>query len=105
MQIPVIDISSQNPDAPSQLLEATAQYGFVFIENNGQIPQNEILQIFELSRKFFSSPTEVKEEVAISSNKAGSNHGYLSRGIEMLDPATQKRADVKESVLSTVNDL
>jgi hypothetical protein len=40
----------------------------------------------------------VKEQVSIASNKAGKNHGWLSQGIEKLDPKTQKRADVKEYV-------
>ena len=97
IDIPVIDISSNNLNASSQLLEAAAKYGFVFIENDETgIPSKEISRMFELSKEFFASPVSVKEEVAISSNKAGKNHGWLSRGIEKLDPATQKRADVKE---------
>ena len=99
VDIPVIDISPDNPKAPSQLLDAATEYGFVFIENNETgIPSQDIKKMFELSKQFFASPIYVKEEVAISSNKAGKNHGWLSRGIEMLDPAKQKRADVKESV-------
>ena len=52
--------------------------------------------MFDISKKFFAAPESVKEEVAIHSNKAGKNHGWLSRGVEKLDPATQKRPDVKE---------
>lgn len=98
----MIDISPKNREAPSQLLDAAATYGFVFIENSKEIgvPAADISRIFNLSKTFFASPTEVKQEVSISSNKAGKNHGWLSRGIEMLDPATQKRPDVKEFVVS-----
>lgn len=98
MQIPVIDISSKNSNASSKLLDAAARYGFVFIENSNDagIAPNDISRIFELSQQFFASPVDVKEAVAINSNKAGKNHGWLSRGIEMLDPGTQKRPDVKE---------
>ena len=97
VNIPLIDISSKNKHASFQLLSAAADYGFVFIENNDLgIPPSDIDRLFELSRQFFASPVEMKEDVAISSNKAGKNHGWLSRGIELLDPATQKRADVKE---------
>lgn len=94
--IPVIDLS--NPNASTQLLAAASQYGFVYIENNDAmgIPPEEIFTMFELSREFFSAPAEVKEAVSISSAKAGKNHGYLSRGVEKLDPKVQKRADVKE---------
>ena len=98
LQIPIIDISPSNPDAASQLLSSAATYGFVFIENNsatGMRP-SDIQHMFELSKQFFAAPTEVKQEVAISSNKAGKNHGWLSRGVEKLDPGKQQRADVKE---------
>jgi isopenicillin N synthase-like dioxygenase len=97
LSIPTIDISDNNKNAASELLDAASQYGFVFIENSqGGIPSNNIAHMFDISRKFFAAPDEVKEIVAISSNKAGKNHGWLSRGVEKLDPATQKRPDVKE---------
>lgn len=97
-EIPIIDISRSNPQAPEQLLSAASKYGFVFIENNPEagIPPQDIANMFDLSKLFFASPTEVKEEVSIGSSKAGKNHGWLSQGIEKLDPKTQKRADVKE---------
>jgi isopenicillin N synthase-like dioxygenase len=97
--IPVIDISPSNPNAPEQLLSAASKYGFVFIKNSpetGGIPPQDIAKMFELSKEFFAAPVEVKEQVSIASNKAGKNHGWLSQGIEKLDPKTQKRADVKE---------
>jgi isopenicillin N synthase-like dioxygenase len=96
--IPVIDVSPSNPDAPNQLLSAASKYGFVFIENSPEagIPPQQIAEMFELSKTFFAAPTEVKEAVSIGSNKAGKNHGWLSQGIEKLDPKTQKKADVKE---------
>lgn len=97
MNIPVVDISSSNPDAPAQLLNAAKDYGFVFVENNGDvIPRDQIAELFQLSEEFFASPVEIKEEVSIGSNQAGKNHGWLKRGVEMLDPATQKQADIKE---------
>ena len=102
--IPIIDISPSNPNAPEQLLSAASKYGFVFIKNSpetGGIPPQDIAKMFELSKDFFAAPIEVKQEVSIASNKAGKNHGWLSQGIEKLDPKTQKRADVKEYVKST----
>lgn len=101
VRIPVIDLTPNNPEAPKQLLHAASQYGFVYIENNESgIDQGAIDEMFRLSKAFFASPVEVKEDVSISSNKAGKNHGWLSRGVEKLDPATQKRPDVKEYVPS-----
>lgn len=96
--IPIIDLSPSNPDAPQQLLSAASKYGFVFVENNAAtgIPPQDIAKMFEISKEFFASPTEVKQTAAIASNEAGKNLGWLSRGVEKLDPGTQKRADVKE---------
>jgi isopenicillin N synthase-like dioxygenase len=99
--IPVIDISPSNPNAPEELLSAASKYGFVFIKNSpeiGGISPQDIAKMFELSKEFFAAPFQVKEEVSIASNKAGKNQGWLSQGIEKLDPKTQKRADVKEYV-------
>ncbi|KAK3110344.1 hypothetical protein LTR53_015445 [Teratosphaeriaceae sp. CCFEE 6253] len=97
-QIPVIDIRASNPDAPRQLLDAATRYGFVFIENKDTgVDVADINFMFDLSWQFFASPIEIKEEVSINSNKAVKNHGWLSQGVEKLDPATQKRPDVKEA--------
>ncbi|KAK5113735.1 hypothetical protein LTR85_010752 [Meristemomyces frigidus] len=98
VKIPVIDIRPVNPNAAQQLLAAAAGNGFVFIEPwETGIEQEDVDKMFELSKQFFASPFEVKEEVSISSNKAGKNYGWLSQGVEKLDPATQKRPDVKEA--------
>lgn len=96
-QIPVIDISSANKHAPSQLLDAACRFGFVFVANNeAGISPDLIARLFNLSEEFFALPNEVKQEVSIASNKAGKNHGWLSQGVEKLDPGVQKRPDVKE---------
>ena len=97
--IPVIDISPSNPNAPAELLSAATQHGFVFVKNDPQtttLPQPEIDHMFALSENFFSSPVEEKQAASIASNKAGKNHGWLSQGVEKLDPGGQVRADVKE---------
>ncbi|EME85456.1 uncharacterized protein MYCFIDRAFT_124403, partial [Pseudocercospora fijiensis CIRAD86] len=98
-QIPVIDISPHNVEAPKQLLAAARDFGFIFISNDNEagIPPDLIAQQFEISKDFFSLPTEIKEQVSIASNKAGKNHGWLSQGVEKLDPKTQKSPDVKEA--------
>ncbi|KAK0332886.1 hypothetical protein LTR91_016445 [Friedmanniomyces endolithicus] len=97
-RIPVLDISPSNMNGPKQLLDAATKYGFVFIENNETgIAVEDIDHMFDLSKQFFDSPVETKQEVSINSNKAGKNHGWLSRGVETLDPSTQKRPDVKEA--------
>ncbi|KAI6912893.1 Clavaminate synthase-like protein [Hortaea werneckii] len=100
VNIPVIDLSPSNPHASSELLDAAAHYGFVFIANDPSttgLSTAEINEMFSLSKQFFSSPFEIKEEVSIASNQAGKNVGWLSQGIEKLDPTTQKRPDIKEA--------
>jgi hypothetical protein len=49
VQIPVIDISSNDPSNAKALLDAASTYGFVFVENNHVgIPPGEIAQMFEM---------------------------------------------------------
>ncbi|KAI7185034.1 iron/ascorbate family oxidoreductase [Hortaea werneckii] len=98
--IPIIDLSPSNAHASSELLDAAAHYGFVFIANDPSttgLSSVEVDTMFSLSKQLFSSPTEIKEEVSIASNQAGKNVGWLSQGIEKLDPTTQKRPDIKEA--------
>lgn len=100
VQIPVIDISSANPHAAEELLSAARQFGFIFVanDNNAGVPPELINEVFDLAQQFFALPIDVKAECSISSNTAGKNHGWLSQGIEKLDPANQTRPDVKECV-------
>jgi hypothetical protein len=49
VQIPVIDISPSNPNASTQLVEAAASYGFVFVKNNeAGIPPGDVDNIFQI---------------------------------------------------------
>ncbi|TKA72519.1 hypothetical protein B0A49_02469 [Cryomyces minteri] len=80
-----------------QPLDAASTGGFVFVKNEAGIPPADIREMFELSRTFFGSPTAVKEECSINSNKSGENRGWLSMHTETLDPAHQERGDFKEA--------
>lgn len=101
ISIPIIDTRPENPQAAQQLLDAAAEYGFVFVDNNAAtgITPAAIEHMFHLSQTFFASPLPLKQEVGIHSSKAGANHGWLGQGVEKLDPKVQKRPDVKESVI------
>lgn len=100
VHIPVIDISSANPKAAEELLAAARQFGFIFVANdkNTGVPPDLIHEVFDLAQQFFALPVETKAECSINSNTAGKNHGWLSQCVEKLDPANQKRPDVKEFV-------
>ncbi|KAI5275775.1 hypothetical protein E4T47_01397 [Aureobasidium subglaciale] len=92
-QIPVIDISSSNPHAATQLLDAAANNGFVFVENNDAagMPPAKIDNMFDLSKDFFQGPIENKQECPTQNNR-----GWVSMQQETLDPGNQKRGDFKE---------
>jgi len=57
-QIPVIDISPSNPHAATQLLDAAANNGFVFIENNvaEAMPPATVENMFDLVNIFGFKP-------------------------------------------------
>ena len=97
-QIPIISLCSSNAHAADQLLDAASTHGFVFIDNDDEygIPPSAIEHMFTLSKTFFASPLQDKQAVAMASNRAGKNHGWLGRGVEKLDPHYQPNPDVKE---------
>ncbi|GAB7347099.1 hypothetical protein MBLNU459_g3228t1 [Dothideomycetes sp. NU459] len=99
VRIPVIDISTSNHNAATEMLSAAAEYGFVFVENNeaAHMPPKYVNEMFDLSKRFFLSPTELKETCSINSNKSGKNQGWLSMHTETLDPSKQKKGDFKEA--------
>lgn len=58
-QIPVIDVSGNQPEAEvaEALVDAAATYGFVYIKNEGKdIPVAVIDRMFELVRTAFNNP-------------------------------------------------
>lgn len=88
-QIPVVDL--QSPTAPSELLRAATDNGFIFIKHTeSTIAASEVDGMFGVSRKFFSAPDEVKSACSINSSTSGKNHGWLSIGTETLDPEKHK---------------
>lgn len=101
IDIPVIDINASNSKAPQELLDAACKHGFIFIANDASdessISTALIDQQFSLSQQFFALPTHIKQQVSVATSTAGKNHGWLSQGIEKLDPGVQQRPDVKEA--------
>lgn len=49
----MIDISPSNPNAATQLLDAAANNGFVFVENNAAagMPPAKVKEMFDLVKK------------------------------------------------------
>ncbi|RDW88580.1 clavaminate synthase-like protein [Coleophoma cylindrospora] len=97
VQIPIIDISGAAPESQvaKELVDAAVTYGFVYIKNEGKdIPVEVIDHTFDLSRKFFSSPTEEKEKCKILEN----NMGWSGMHTETLDAKNQRVGDFKEAM-------
>ncbi|CZR65177.1 related to gibberellin 20-oxidase [Phialocephala subalpina] len=93
--IPVIDLSGPEHDVAKELVDAAATYGFIYIKNLGKdIPIEAIDSIFDLSKRFFSSPIEEKQPCKISEN----NRGWVGMHAETLDTKNQKKGDFKEAM-------
>lgn len=103
--IPSIDFSGYDEDDPASIAllaqsvsDALGTTGFMKIRHLGISP-GQIDRVFELSRWFFSQPTDQKLRSAYVS--AEENFGYQGFGLEHLDP--QQPADLKETF--TLRDL
>ncbi|KAF3088296.1 hypothetical protein TWF102_010202 [Orbilia oligospora] len=94
-QIPVINVSQIDIETADRLVDAAATFGFIFVElESTNIDYNSVQHMFQLSKKFFSSPRAEKEKCAISEN----NKGWSSMLSETLDPENQSRGDFKEAL-------
>ncbi|KAL0639567.1 hypothetical protein Q9L58_001393 [Maublancomyces gigas] len=94
MELPVSVISLEDtPQCASSLLEAAKTLGFVYITvQDSVMPASRIDRMWELSKQFFSSPSEQKEKCVISKD----NTGWMMR-FETLDPKNQRQPDFKEA--------
>ncbi|KAI1811907.1 2OG-Fe(II) oxygenase superfamily protein [Poronia punctata] len=94
--IPVIDISGHGDDQAriaKQLVDAAADFGFVYIKNTGHdISAAQIEQAFNTSKTLFESPLADKKRCKIEKN----NQGWSGMHTETLDPKTQRVGDFKE---------
>ncbi|KAI1501096.1 2OG-Fe(II) oxygenase superfamily protein [Biscogniauxia marginata] len=95
--IPIIDISAEGTDqaqVAKELVDAAAEYGFVYVRNTGQdIPAEQVEKAFTVSRILFGSPLEDKQRCKIGRN----NQGWSGMHTETLDPETQRMGDLKEA--------
>lgn len=99
MKLPVIDFSGFDPDEPdslsrigSEIDHALSTIGFMAVENL-DVRLVQLVEIFKLSKAFFSRSAELKQRSAYRS--ASENFGYQGLGVEHLDPG--QAADIKET--------
>ncbi|KAH6655123.1 hypothetical protein BKA67DRAFT_689964 [Truncatella angustata] len=97
-QIPIIDISAEGADeleVAKKLVDAAAEYGFVYIKNAGKdISAQQVQGAFDISRKLFlETSVEEKQKCTIQKN----NRGWSGMHSETLDPKTQRVGDFKEA--------
>ncbi|KAF2432418.1 Clavaminate synthase-like protein [Tothia fuscella] len=96
--LPVLDVNDSDPETARSLFDAVSKHGFVYIKNNrGEIPPQDIDEMFGSSKEFFASPTESKAKFSVNSGSSGKNSGWFSMNSETLDPEKQKRGDFKEA--------
>lgn len=95
--IPIIDISAEGADqiqVAKALVDAAAEYGFVYIKNAGKdIWVEQVENAFSVSQTLFNSPIEEKQKCQIQKN----NQGWSGMHSETLDPQNQRVGDFKEA--------
>ncbi|KAL3061090.1 UPF0676 protein C1494.01 [Trematomus bernacchii] len=105
MSIPVVDfgacslrekdVSEEQMISLSKDLEtAFTEVGFVFLKNTG-ITQEEVDRVMAISKTFFLQPDEEKQPFSRKSFAGSPNHGWVSFGIERLNPS--RPGDLKEA--------
>ncbi|KAK9419817.1 hypothetical protein SUNI508_07066 [Seiridium unicorne] len=95
--IPIIDISAEGTDereVAKALVDAAAEYGFVYIKNTGKdISAEQIQNAFDISKiLFLETPIDEKRKCSIQKN----NRGWSGMHTETLDPKSQRVGDFKE---------
>lgn len=90
--IPTIDISNidgsptQRKAIAAEIREACEKCGFFYVKNHS-IPQQEIDEVFDLLKRFFALPHEIKMDAHVQKNPA--IRGYEPMLETRLDPRTQ----------------
>ncbi|XP_029290703.1 UPF0676 protein C1494.01 [Cottoperca gobio] len=105
MSIPVVDFGAyslseedvtdeQMHNLSKELETAFTEVGFVFLKNTG-ITQEEVYRVMDISKTFFLQPDEAKRPFSRNSFENNPNHGWVSLGIEKLNPL--RPGDLKEA--------
>lgn len=68
LTIPTVDLASA--DAAQQIRVAYSTYGFAYVVNHGVAPQ-QVVELFETSRRFHSSDQSQKLEIALDTSHRG----------------------------------
>ena len=90
--LPIIDLADSSKSNCATLLEAASQHGFLLLKNH-LLEETEIDKLFEISKQFFDQPTEIKNELPITTNNAG----YVAPFVEDLQEDGTGEGDDKEA--------
>ncbi|RUP46220.1 hypothetical protein BC936DRAFT_147198 [Jimgerdemannia flammicorona] len=98
LSLPILDYSllqSNDPDAQSgfisELRSALLDSGFFYLTNHG-IPLQELDSLFDVLKRFFTLPLEIKEEIAME--KSPHFRGYTRLGEEITDFKADNREEL-----------
>ncbi|KAG6029644.1 hypothetical protein E4U41_000297 [Claviceps citrina] len=93
-KIPIVDLCGAPSAVATQLVDAAAEHGFIYIRNRGHdIPATSIDEAFALGKKLLAAPLAEKQACSIRTN----NRGWTGMHAETLDPRNQKVGDYKEA--------
>ncbi|ANZ73578.1 BA75_00449T0 [Komagataella pastoris] len=90
----IIDISNIDVPTAREVVSAAGSQGFLMLEGHG-FSQEEVAELFKVSKGYFEEPLEEKKKYTIPAND---NHGYTTFGGENLDESNpdKPQGDPKE---------
>ncbi|XP_046859378.1 proline hydroxylase buaE-like isoform X1 [Xenia sp. Carnegie-2017] len=68
-----------------QVYQAFTTVGFLYIKNHG-IPNDKVLHLFNVAKRFFLLPSKEKEKFSAVLTKDNNYHGWLAPGRQIVDP-------------------
>lgn len=88
IQLPVFDVSDHSPENAKRLVNATIEYGFLYISPEGTPFTESLVDAqFDLSKQFFASPLDEKKTYHVGKT----NRGWLGLHNEVLDPTNNPK--------------
>jgi isopenicillin N synthase-like dioxygenase len=95
IDLPILDVSQLNQETGKKVLDASAEYGFLYLATDTTPFTSQLIaRTFQLSKSLFELPLSEKSEYWIES---ATNRGYTGVRNEILDPESQVQGDLKEA--------
>lgn len=90
IDLPVFNVTDFSPENAKRLVNATIEYGFLYISPEGTPFTETLVNLqFELSKQFFARPVDEKKAYHVSITNT--NRGWLGMHNEVLDPTNNPK--------------